>query len=124
MMFLDCVIDMHILVYWCIGNWNRFLFSQVLTTIVLSHLTATQLKWKCFDTAISKITDHWSVEPIKVAKNREKFCNMVTCLVEVVKMGLHLERAILPVLPQNIASKPKPEKEEIISKLKTSFNKM
>ena len=49
---------------------------------------------------------------------------MVTYLVEVVKMGLHLERAILPVLPQNIASKPRPEKEKIISKQKTQFNKM
>ena len=46
---------------------------------------------------------------------------MVTRSVEVVKMGLHLERAILPVLPQNIASKPKPEKEKIISKQKTWF---
>ena len=45
-------------------------------------------------------------------------------LVEVVKMGLHLEQAILLVLPQNIASKPKPEKEKIISKQKTRFNKM
>ena len=37
---------------------------------------------------------------------------MVTRSVEIVKIGLHLERAILPVLPQNIASKPKPEKEK------------
>ena len=34
-------------------------------------------------------------------------------------MGLHLKRAILSGLPQNIASKPKPEKEEIISKEET-----
>ena len=39
---------------------------------------------------------------------------MVTRSVEVVKMESHLERAILPVLPQNIASKPKPGKEQII----------
>ena len=49
---------------------------------------------------------------------------MVTRSVEVAKMGLHLERAILPVLPQNIASKRKPEKEKIISKQETRFNKM
>ena len=49
---------------------------------------------------------------------------MVTRLVEVVKMGLHLERTILHVIPKNIASKPKPEKEEIISKQKTRFNIM
>ena len=60
-------------------------------------------------------------KPIKVAKNRQKFHDMVTRSVEVVKIGLHLERAILPVLPQNIASKPKPEKEKIISKQKTRF---
>ena len=59
--------------------------------------------------AFSKITNHWSVKPIKIAKNIEKFHDMVTRSVEVVKMGLHLEQAILPVLPQNIASKPKPE---------------
>ena len=37
---------------------------------------------------------------------------MVTRSVEVVKMGLHLERAILPVLPQNIASRPKTRKRK------------
>ena len=67
---------------------------------------------ECFDTAFSKITYHWSVKPIKVARNRKKLHNMVTHLVEVVKMGLHLEQAILPVLLQNVASKPKPEKEK------------
>ena len=70
----------------------------------------TKMVKECFDTAFSKIRNHWSVKPIKVAKNREKFHDMVTCSVEVVKMGLHLECEILPVLPQNIASKPKPEK--------------
>ena len=49
---------------------------------------------------------------------------MVTRSVEVAKMRLHLERAILQILTQNIAPKPKPEKEEIISKQKTRFNKM
>ena len=34
---------------------------------------------------------------------------MVTGSVEVIKMGLHLERTMLPVL--NTASKPKPEKK-------------
>ena len=70
----------------------------------------TKMVKECFDTAFPKIRNHWSVKPIKVAKNREKFHDMVTCSVEVVKMGLHLECEILPVLPQNIASKPKPEK--------------
>ena len=54
----------------------------------------------------------------------KQFHNMVACSVGVVKMGLHHERAILPVLPQNIASKPKPKKEEIILKQKTQLNKM
>ena len=45
---------------------------------------------ECFDTAFSEITNHWSSKPIKVAKNREKFHDMVTRLVEVIKMGLHL----------------------------------
>ena len=49
---------------------------------------------------------------------------MVTFSVEVVKMGLYIERAMLPVLPQNTASKPKPEKEEIISNQKKRFSKM
>ena len=40
--------------------------------------------------------------------------HIVTRSVEVIKIGLHLERAILPVLPENIASKPKPEKQNII----------
>ena len=37
---------------------------------------------------------------------------MVTRSAEVVKMRLHLERAMLPVLTQNTASKPKPEKNK------------
>ena len=52
---------------------------------------------ECFDTAFSKITNHWSAKPIKVAKNREKFHDVVTCSVEVAKIGLHLEWAILPL---------------------------
>ena len=55
---------------------------------------------ECFDTAFSKIANHWSAKPIKVAKNREKFHDMVAHSVEVAKMGLHLERPMLPVLPQ------------------------
>ena len=54
--------------------------------------------WYC----IFKITNYWSAKTIKVAKNREVFHHMVTHSVEVVKMRLHLEWAILPVLPQNI----------------------
>ena len=69
---------------------------------------------ECFDTAFSKIANDWSAKPIKVAINREKLHDIVTRSVEVVKMESHLERAILPVLPQNIASKPKPGKEQII----------
>ena len=38
----------------------------------------TKMVKECFDTAFSKITNHWSVKPIKVAKNREKFHDMVT----------------------------------------------
>ena len=72
----------------------------------------TKMGKECFHTAFSKIKNYWSAKPIKVVKNTEKFHDMVTRLIEVVKMGLHLERAILPVLPQNIASKPKPEKEK------------
>ena len=74
----------------------------------------TKMGKECFDTAFSKITNNWSAKPIKVAKNREKFHDMVKHLVEVVKMGLDLERAMLPGLPQNTTSKPKLEKEEII----------
>ena len=80
----------------------------------------TKMEKECFDTAFSKITNYWSAKPIKVVKNREKFHDMVTRSVEVVKMGLHLERAMLSVL--NTGSKPKPEKKN--SKQKTRFSKM
>ena len=84
----------------------------------------TKMGKECFDTAFSKITHHWSAKPTKVAKNSEKFHDMVTHSVEVVKMWLHLEQAMLPILPQNTASKPKPQKEEKISTQKTRFSKM
>ena len=74
----------------------------------------TKMGKECFDMAFSKITNRCSAKPIKVAKNREKFHDIVTRSVEVVKMGLHLEQAILTVLYQNIASKQKPEKENMI----------
>ena len=77
-----------------------------------------------FDRAFSKSTNHWPAKPSKVAKDREQFHDMVARSVEVVKMGLHLGPAMLPVLPQNTASKLKPEKEEIVSKQKTRFCKM
>ena len=32
----------------------------------------TNLGMECFDTAFSKITNHWSVKPIRVAKHRKK----------------------------------------------------
>ena len=48
---------------------------------------ATKMRKECFDAEFSKITNHWSVKPIKVAKNSESFHDMVTRSVEVVKMG-------------------------------------
>ena len=86
------------------------------------NLNKRQLNWKrnVLKLHFQKLQNDWSAKPIKVAKNREKFHDFIsTRLVEVVKMGLHLERAMLPVLSQNTASKPKPEKEEITSKQKT-----
>ena len=47
----------------------------------------TKMGKECFDTEFSKITNQWSAKPIKVAKNSEKFHDMVTRSVEVVKMG-------------------------------------
>ena len=77
-------------------------------------LNKRQLKWErnVLIRHFQKLQTIGLPKPIKVAKNRQKFHDMVTRSVEVVKIGLHLERAILPVLPQNIASKPKPEKEK------------
>ena len=113
---------------------NHFLYEGMIVVTQLaaadSNLASdleqktTKMRKECFDTAISKITNHWSAKPIKVTKNREKFHDMVTCSVEVAKIGLHLEWAILPVLPQKSASKPNPEKEKIISKQKIRFSKM
>ena len=77
----------------------------------------TKMGKECFHTALSNITNLSKL--LKIEKNF-----MVTRSVEVVKMGLNLERVMLPVLPQNTASKPKPEKEEIISKQKAQFSKM
>ena len=37
----------------------------------------TKMEKECFHMAFSKIVNHWSAKPIKVAKNREKFHNMV-----------------------------------------------
>ena len=47
----------------------------------------TKMGKECFHTEFSKITNHWSAKPIKVAKNSEKIHDMVTRSVEAVKMG-------------------------------------
>ena len=44
----------------------------------------TKMGKECLDTEFSKITNHSSAKPIRVAKHREKFHSMVTRLVEVV----------------------------------------
>ena len=65
---------------------------------------------KRYNVQFSKITKSWSWKPIKKEKGRSYFHRMVKEAVECVKKKQRLEKPLVPDLPKNIASIPKPDK--------------
>ena len=63
-----------------------------------------------------KITNTWTAEPIKEEKDRTYLHNMIR---ETAQLTLPLP--VLPKLPKNIASTPKPDKKEVIKNQKSRF---
>ena len=69
---------------------------------------------KRYNINFSKITKNWSLKPIKEKKDQTYLHNMVKETIESAANDQCLENPILPSLPKNIASVPKPEKSTVI----------
>ena len=64
---------------------------------------------KRYNLKFSKITKNWSSKPIKEKKDQNYLHKMVKETTESAAHDQRLENPILPSLPRNIASLPKPE---------------
>ena len=76
---------------------------------------------KRYNINFSKITKNWSSKPIKEKKDQTYLHKMVKETIESAANGQRLENPILPSLPRNIASVPKPEKSTVIQNQLSRF---
>ena len=76
---------------------------------------------KRYNINFSKITKNWSSKPIKEKKDQTYLHKMVKETIESAANDQRLENPILPSLPRNIASVPKPEKSTVIQNQLSRF---
>ena len=76
---------------------------------------------KRYNVQFSKITKSWSSKPIKKEKDRSYLHRMVKETVECVKKKQRPEKPLVPDLPKNIASIPKPDKTVAIENQRSRF---
>lgn len=69
----------------------------------------------------SKITKQWVAKPVKEQKNREYLKDMVIKLIELKEGRIELQSPELPLLPRNIASTPRPDKNILKKNLRSRF---
>ena len=69
----------------------------------------------------NQITKHWSSKPIKEKKGQTYLHKIVKETIESAANDQCLENPILPSLPRNIASVPKPEKFTVIQNQLSRF---
>ena len=74
-----------------------------------------------FHVLSSKITNTWTAKPIKEEKDHPYLHNMVRETVQLAREKKTLPLSVLPKLPKNIASTPKPDKKEVIRNQKSRF---
>ena len=67
------------------------------------------------------MTSTWSAKPIKEKKSIEIFQKLIVRTEELVSKKLTLPIPEIPTLPANIASTPKPNKEDIIATQMSRF---
>ena len=87
----------------------------------LEQATTTRQSDKKCNTDFSKITKNWSSKPIKEKKDQTYLHKMVKETIESAANDQRLENPILPSLPRNIASVPKPEKSTVIQNQLSRF---
>ena len=85
------------------------------------ELATTQQGDKRYNINFSKITKSWSSKPIKEKKDQSYLHKMVKETIESAANDQRLENPILPSLPRNIASVPKPEKSKVIQNQLSRF---
>ena len=78
---------------------------------------------KRYNVQFSKITKSWSSKPIKKEKDRSYLHRMVKETIECVKKKERPEKPLLPDLPKNTASIPKPNKTVVIENQRSCFGK-
>lgn len=76
---------------------------------------------KRYNVCFSKVTKSWSSKPIKGKKEKSYLKNMVKETIEYASSKKSLEIPKIPNLPKNIASVPKPDKQEIINNQTSRF---
>ena len=76
---------------------------------------------KRYNMNFSKVTKNWSSKPIKEKKDQAYLHKMLKETIESVAKDQRLENPILPSLPRNIASVPKPEKSTVIQNQLSRF---
>ena len=76
---------------------------------------------KRYNLNFSKITKSWSSKPIKKRKDRSYLHRMVNETVNVVAEETSIESPVIPTLPNNIASTPKPNKADVIKNQLSRF---
>lgn len=71
----------------------------------------------------SKITNTWSSKPVKNKKDRTYLKDMVKATVKFATEKKQPDKPTMPSLPVNIASTPKPSKNDVIKKQLSRFGK-
>ena len=76
---------------------------------------------KRYNIQFSKVTKNWSAKPIKKQKDKSYLHKMIDETIECAKNKVIPEKPHVPLLPQNIASIPKPNKKDVIENQKSRF---
>ena len=69
-----------------------------------------------------EITEKWTSKSIKSNKDKQYITHMVDRAVEICDKGIVLEQATIPSLPKNIASTPRPDKNQVIADQRSRFS--
>ena len=68
-----------------------------------------------------KLSARWTAKPIKAHKNKSYVSTMVDRVIECCNSNIELPKAIIPKIPKNIASTPRPNKKKVIAEQSSRF---
>ena len=67
-----------------------------------------------FKIVFPKLTARWTAKPIKAHKNKSYIRAMVDRAIECCNNNIELPKAVIPEIPKNIATTPRPDKKQVI----------